>query len=91
MSLTFTIYPYKSEPGKPYRPSNGSEGRLFEDWFCAGCVWDHLAHMGDLENGCEIFARALAFNVGDDWYPTEWVIAEDGYPTCTAFDPDGCS
>jgi hypothetical protein len=47
--------------------------------------------MGDYENGCDIFAAALAFDLGDEFYPAEWVVAEDGYPACTAFDPDGCS
>lgn len=84
------IYTSKHEPG-PYRPSNGTEGRLFEEWFCSGCIHDHAAHMGDLENGCLIFARAIVFHVGEEHYPTEWVIADDGYPACTAFDPDGCS
>jgi hypothetical protein len=78
-------------PGEPYRPSNGHEGRIFEDEFCGGCELDHAAHMGDFENGCLIFARALAFSVGEEHYPSEWVIADDGYPTCTAFTPDGCS
>ena len=82
-----------SKPGTPgpYRPPNGTEGRNFEDWFCAGCVHDHEAHMGKLEDGCTIFARSLALNLRDDGYPTEWVVAEDGFPACLAFDPDGCS
>jgi len=75
----------------PYRPANGHEGRIFEAEFCARCRLDHAAHMGDLEHGCEIFARALGFSLDDAWYPTEWVVAPDGYPACTAFDPDGCS
>lgn len=78
-------------PGDSYRPSNGTEGRNFEDWFCSGCEHDHNAHMGDLENGCLIFARALAFHAGEPDYPSEWVIAADGYPACTAYEPDGCS
>jgi len=78
-------------PGSSYRPSNGTEGRNFEDWFCSTCSHDHAAHLGDLENGCPIFARALGSHIGDPGYPAEWVIADDGYPTCTAFEPDGCT
>lgn len=86
------ILPFKSNPGKPYRPSNGQEGRIFEAMFCVGCVHDHAAHYGkDYENGCRILALALALHVEDEGYPKEWVIHDDGYPTCTEFDPDGCS
>lgn len=85
------ILPFRSKPGEPYRPSNGTEGRLFEDLFCSGCRLDHEAHMGDYGNGCPILARALALPIGDPEYPVEWTIHKDGYPACTAFDPDGCS
>lgn len=84
------VYANPYPPG-PWRPSNGTEGRNFADWFCDGCAKDHKAHLGDLEDGCPIYARAIGFHLGEPGYPSEWVIAEDGYPACTAFEPDGCS
>jgi hypothetical protein len=86
------VLPFQSEPGRPYRPTSGEEGRIFEARFCAGCAGDHAVHADqDYENGCAILAAALAFDIDEKFYPVEWVIAADGYPTCTAFDPDGCS
>lgn len=85
------VYVHQETPGKPFRPSNGQDGRIFQDWFCDRCNRDHVVHAhGDFENGCPLLAAAMAFDAGEDGYPSEWVIAEDGYPTCTAFDPGCC-
>ena len=77
----------------PYRPSNGTEGLDFQTRFCDRCIWDHRAHEGNLEHGCNILARTLALGVDDDGYPTEWI--EDtpytpGSARCTAFEECGC-
>ena len=76
---------------RPFRPSNGSEGRWFMNDHCDMCSHDHSAHMGENENGCGIVARTLSFDIGDKEYPSEWIYTDDGKPTCTQFEPDGCS
>ena len=72
-----------------YRPSNGTEGRMFESNWCQRCVHDHAAHMGELEKGCLIFAKSIA---GDR--PDEWEEAQVGgyfVARCRKFEADGCS
>ena len=81
----------EAEQAEAYRPCNGSEGRWFMSEHCDMCSHDHAAHMGNHEDGCRIVARALAFDIGDERYPTEWVYTDGGGATCTAFKPDGCS
>ena len=66
-------------PGESYRPSNGTEGMMFFDWFCENCK-------RDINGDCPIYAASLAFHKDDKEYPKEWVIDEDGQPTCTAYD-----
>lgn len=86
-----------------YRPSNGTEGEMFESEFCEHCerdrawreAWQTDGDPGNVK-GCDILARALAFGIDDPQYPREWVrIAMvdpvDGLPInwgkCTAFEP----
>lgn len=69
----------------PYRPSNGTEGEIFESWFCQRCLLDQ-------DSSCEIHTRAIAFNEDAPGYPKEWVIPENteewpGDAKCTAFVP----
>lgn len=74
---------------EPYRPSNGTEGAFFCERFCNHCIHDR-------NQDCDIFARSLSWNIGDDNYPKEWVCewseADDGFPICnpecTAFEED---
>ena len=79
----------------PYRPSNGTEGDLFQAAFCARCKHDsefrEAFDRGAVTEGCGILARALAFDEDDPKFPKEWVIPEDsdcvpGDATCTAFE-----
>lgn len=65
--------------GKPYRPSNGTEGDIFTAEFCANCT----RHEDFTE--CDIALRSFAFSIGDDEYPEEWQYDSEGNPTCTAF------
>jgi len=85
-------------PLKPYRPSNGTEGEIFDDEWCANCERDRLFREDpDRHDGCPIVAAALAYDVDDPEYPAEWVevptIAPDGLMVncgkCTAFVPIG--
>ncbi|MHC4566634.1 MAG: hypothetical protein ACYTE3_12850 [Planctomycetota bacterium] len=84
---------------KPYRPSNGTEGMIFEEEFCLQCKKDRYHETQDPADGCNILMRALAYNIEDDDYPEEWVwnpdqAFEDGAlviggefgPRCTAFE-----
>jgi hypothetical protein len=76
---------------RPYRPSNGEEGRYFTETHCERCIKDAAVNRAgedaDWEGGCQILARTLAFNVNDPKYPTEWIETDDG-PMCTAYVPD---
>jgi hypothetical protein len=61
----------------PYRPSNGTEGDIFEAEFCERCKnWR--------DGECEINMRAYFNEIEDSAYPKEW-IKENGEPRCTAF------
>ena len=63
---------------KKYRPSNGTEGQVFYDYWCARC-------QKDINEDCPIFAASMAYDIDDERYPKEWVEVEDG-PKCTAFE-----
>lgn len=63
--------------GKPYTPSNGTEGMRFEEEFCHHCIREDADGAG-----CMIFAAAF---FGDQ--PPEWTHDAEGCPTCTAFKP----
>lgn len=62
----------------PYRPSNGTEGMVFEAHFCDRCA-------RDAGQDCPIHTAALVFDIGEPEYPAEWVEGEGG-PACTAFE-----
>ena len=73
--------------GKPYRPSNGSEGEMFSDRYCDDCKRDAgFQETQDEALGCPIIAASMAFDVGDEGYPKEWIYGDDGQPTCTVFE-----
>jgi len=77
----------KKEAGKKYRPSNGSEGEIFTDYYCARCVREEFMHtMNDNDKKCEILTSTMFFDVDDEKYPSEWQYTKDGQPTCTAFE-----
>ena len=78
----------REQAGEKYRPSNGTEGSLFQEAFCDHCKREagYRAGAGD---GCPILAATMAFDVDDDNYPAEWQYGEDGQPKCTAFELDG--
>lgn len=85
---------YAQSAGRPYRPSNGTEGEIFEAAWCDHCRRDAAfrrfydsngAVGGDQPDGCAILCSAHAFDIGDDGYPSEWVYGPDGQPRCTAF------
>lgn len=71
------------KPGEPYRPSNGTEGWIFENKFCSRCIHQHPNP--DAGKNCEIAMRAFCFDLGEKEYPREWQYDAMGDPTCTAF------
>lgn len=68
-------YPHRA--GEPYRPSNGTEGMMFEEIWCNHCT--------RMSAECEIYSAALLYDLGDKDYPSQWVYDPGGRPMCTAF------
>jgi hypothetical protein len=73
----------KYRAGKPYRPSNGTEGEMFMERYCYHCRKDEHETGGD---SCEILCNAFVFDLADPEYPPEWQYTDRGQPTCTAFE-----
>lgn len=71
---------------EPYRPSNGTEGRIFTGKFCDRCKHDNYTDEKP-EDGCEILVMTLGYGIKDEEYPKEWVKDSDG-PRCTAFESE---
>lgn len=71
---------------KPYRPSNGTEGMIFESKFCNNCK-NYLDEFDELK--CPIWLNAGLFDIGDDDYPVELIYEDENNiysGTCTAFE-----
>jgi hypothetical protein len=85
----------KSVAGQPYRPSNGTEGEIFQESWCYRCKRDQ-AFQEDPDNndGCPILGDTMMYDVKDPKYPKEWVRDAEGHPKCTAFEdrrePERC-
>ncbi len=69
--------PHRSD-FRPYRPSNGTEGQMFEDRWCSRCT-------GFRGGRCSILFRASIHDVGEPEYPRQWVMTPDGH-RCTSFE-----
>lgn len=77
------------DPGKPYQPSNGTDGMCFTDAYCDRCESDALYRETDHgPDGCQILAASMLYTIGEPEYPKEWKYGDDGYPTCTAFEAE---
>lgn len=83
---------------KPYRPSNGTEGMMFEERFCDRCKHDASYRRSEgMRGGCRILVLVGIYQADDPKYPKEWVQNAHGDPygataRCTAFrfdDPNG--
>lgn len=66
------------EHGEKFRPSNGTVGEAFMDDFCHICM---------RFNGCEIYPRAMLYQIDEPEYPVEWTYDADGKACCTAHVP----
>ena len=74
----------RAAAGKPYRPSNGTEGEFFEAQFCNRCK--KMRQSPEASTQCGIYMRVNAYDIGDKRYPKQWRYAPDGSgPECTAF------
>ena len=78
--------PSNPETTERYRPSNGTEGEIFMERWCARC-WRDAAFRADQGDSCPIAAATMAFDIDDPEYPAEWIEDETG-PRCTAFEPN---
>jgi len=77
------------KPGKPYQPSNGTEGMMFSDCFCDKCEKDRKYRKNLAgRDSCPILPLTMLYDPGDTEYPAEWIYDENGNPTCTAFTPE---
>lgn len=86
MADMYSFVPDRSVPDKrPYRPSNGTEGEIFDAVYCENCARDRrYRETLDGRDGCNILVHALAYDLNHPEYPKEWVYLA-GVPTCTAF------
>lgn len=71
-------------PSQPYRPSNGTEGMIFYEVWCAHCKHENYSDSHP-ERGCQILADTMCYDIGDPEYPKEWIIGPGG-ARCTAFE-----
>ncbi len=62
--------------GNPYRPSNGTEGMMFEEQNCYHCA---------AYNICNIYKRTWLYDLKDPKYPKQWVHDDQGRPMCTSY------
>lgn len=76
----------KTFAGKPYRPSNGTEGDMFREDNCYKCKHWVLDKPTDTY-GCKkwIYDNTLFYDIGDPEYPKEWKYDDEANPICTAF------
>lgn len=74
---------------KRYRPSNGTEGEIFQGDWCSRCERDRPSREGDPSEGCSILVKVYALPIDDPAYPEEWTYGPDGQPLCTAFHHEG--
>lgn len=70
--------------GKPYCPSNGTEGAMFLEYFCEKCKY-----YGDDEPECDILSKTFIYDKDNEQYPKEWIYDEEGNPTCTKYTEEG--
>ena len=67
---------------RPYRPSNGTEGDIFQAAWCANCA---RSNYDNPDLACVIELQAMAHRISDPEYPREWQYSNAGVPQCTAF------
>lgn len=93
------LYQFPDSAGQSFRPSNGTEGMIFEEHFCHCCIHEKWVHtQDDADMKCEIYSNMILFEIKEDGYPVELVFDSEGWPVCTNWkkwdwgssnDPDG--
>ncbi|OLF82704.1 hypothetical protein AWH63_06780 [Marinobacter sp. C18] len=68
-----------------YRPSNGTEGGIFESRWCHNCAHDNYDIEAGTGENCDILMRVMLHGVDDPEYPEEWQEEPGEAPKCTAF------
>lgn len=68
---------------RKYRPSNGTEGMIFEEKFCMNCF--HCDPNPDGPKQCEILLNMMSFDTNDAEYPKELIYDENGKGICTNY------
>jgi len=63
-----------------YRPSNGTEGEIFQSKWCNNCIHDDF----EAEKFCPIMGDTMAYDFDDPKYPEEWITDKKG-PRCINF------
>ncbi len=62
---------------KKYRPSNGTEGLVFIEHYCANCIHGKYEHTGDTnDNPCEILTRSFMCGIDDKDYVMPFLFDE---------------
>lgn len=75
------LYQFPELAGKPFRPSNGTEGMIFEEHFCSQCI--HQNPDPTKGKNCDTACAAFCFDLKDKDYPKEWIYDSEGWPICT--------
>ena len=84
---TKVLYQIPESAGEPFRPSNGTEGDMFQGAFCARCTRQaEYRRTHDGMDACPIMCASYVYSVRDPGYPKEWVFDGEGWPVCTAFE-----
>lgn len=63
-----------------FKPADEREARDFLTSHCNRCV-------RSLASSCEILEAVTVNDATDPDYPSQWVLDDEGRPTCTAFEP----
>ena len=83
-----TAWAAATAEGRPYMPSNGTEGEVFQEGWCVHCARDaefrkEFGETGEAHcNGCEILAASLRGEQPKEWYYRK------GQPICAAYTED---
>lgn len=74
----------KSCAGKPFIPSNGTEGMSFIEKYCANCInerWMHFQDEDKEEDKCKILTSSMISTEPIK----EWNYDDTGSPKCSSF------
>ncbi len=70
-----------NQPEK-YRPSNGTEGDIFQAEWCYQCA---RFQDPETEEYCPILGATFTLDIENPEYPEEWSYDDQEKPCCTAF------